>query len=232
MLKSYGIIKEISGVIAKSAEDVTATVLADFSDISGREEELTSQLRGEINRHLLSRIRDALDGTAVRGCTIAVSTLKKREEAKVGADLVGVIEISTGPTTVSKAFLVQAKVGSVYQSDRGEEYLRATSNDLVRQAKAMLRLSSDSFVFVYSKAGIACVPAYQVVLANSNTVDTGTYPFHSVGRFFEECFKCFVGDHKISPVALKASNLEDYAAKLRAKAALVLTVKLNEAVAR
>lgn len=228
MLKNYGIIKELSREIASAAEDVCEQVFADYEEIAGREEEITAQLRGEINRRLLSNVARRLQGVDIRGCTVRVATLKKRQENKVGADLVGVIELTHGAKTVSKAFLAQAKVGSIFTSDRGERFVRSSNAKLLSQCRAMLKLSSDSFVFVYSKDGVVSIPAFQVVLGNTNTIDTASYPYHSFGRFIEEFVKCFIGDHLISPVALRTTSLEEYAARLHAKAALVIRVKLEE----
>jgi hypothetical protein len=227
MLKDYGIIKRISKKISAAAEDASRAVLADYSNIKGREEEITSQLRGEINRHLLDSISKNLDGQVINGCNIKVATLKKTQEKYVGADLVGVIEITAGTATISKAFLAQAKVGKSYKDAKGHTFVKANNSDLLKQVEDMLKITSDSFVFLYSDVGILCISALQVQLANSNTVDTARQPFHKFGTFFEEFFKCFIGDHLISPIALKTTNLEDYAEKMKAHAIFKIEVKLK-----
>lgn len=226
MLKDYGIIKKISGEISAAAENAVNTVFRDYSDTKGREEEMTAQIRGEINRHLLKNISEKLNGQEINGCKIEIATFKKMQESKVGADLAGIVTIVNGTSSVSKAFLAQAKVGQGYNHG-GQEFARAKNRDVLRQANDMLNLSSDSFVFIYSPKGIFCIPAFQIVLGNSNTIDTAKYPYHSFGTFFEEFFKCFIGDHKISPLALGATGLEDYAEKIKAQAMFQITVNLK-----
>jgi len=105
---------------------------------------------------------------------------------------------------------------------------RAQVVSFKRAPTDMLNLSSDSFVFIYSLRGIFCIPAFQIALGNSNTIDTARYPYHSFGTFFEEFFKCFIGDHKISPSALDATGLEDYAEKIKAQAVFQITVNLKQ----
>lgn len=226
MLKDYAIIKEIGNKIRGAADTTVREVFNDYSDLNGREEELTAQIRGEINRHLLKNVTHALDGKDINGCKIQVATFKKKQEKTVGADLAGIIEIKLAGRTISKAFLAQAKVGHSYQGSNGQILVRATNKDVVKQAENMLKISSDSFIMIYSRNGIACVPAFQVALAGSGTIDTASHPFHSFGQFFEEFFKCFIGDHLISPHALNAKNLEDYAVKVNANSILKLSVQL------
>lgn len=225
MLKDYGIIKIIASKISEAAESVAGDVLSDYSNLLGREEEITSQLRGEINRRLIEKIQ-LLGSQEIKDCRFSVATFKKKQEKNVGADLAGVIEISLNGRSISKAFLAQAKVGRYYMSARGG-YISASNKDIVRQAEDMLKITSDSFFFLYSSSGIHCVSALQVVLSGSNKIDTGHHPYHTFGSFYEEFVKCFIGDHQISPAALGASSLEDYAEKISAEAVIQLKVQLN-----
>lgn len=179
-----------------------------------------------MNRYLLKNISIRLDGVEINGCRISISTLKKKQEATVGADLVGVLEITSGARKISKAFLAQAKVAGIYTDSHGDEFFKTRSPDLLEQAEKMLRISSAAYFFLYSKRGIACVSALQASLGGSNAIDTATYPYHSFGSFFEEFFKCFIGDHRLSPDALQAKDLEDYADRLRAEAILLIQLDL------
>lgn len=227
MLKDYGIIKQIGDEMRSAADEVAKRVLNDYGDLIGREEEITAQIRGEINRHLLDAVSRRLNGQKIKGCKISVATLKKKQEHSAGADLAGVIEIHVAGRAISKAFLAQAKIGTESTGQRGQITARANSKDVVKQAEDMLKISSDSFIMIYSASGIACVPALQVALAGSNIIDTASHPFHSFGAFFEEFFKCFIGDHQIAPEALGAKTLEDYAERLRAHSAFKLAVHLS-----
>lgn len=227
MLKDYGIIKRIGDEMRSAADAVAKSVLNDYTNLTGREEEVTAQIRGEINRHLLENVRQRLNNEEINGCKISVATLKKKQEHSAGADLAGVIEIHASGRSISKAFLAQAKVGVDHPGPRGQVSVRAYSKDVVGQAEDMLKISSDSFIMVYSAGGIVCVPALQVALAGSNTIDTASHPFRTFGSFFEEFVKCFIGDHHISPGAMGAKTLEDYSEKLGAKSVLKLAVQLK-----
>ncbi len=92
----------------------------------------------------------------------------------------------------------------------------------------MLDITSDSFVFIYYPYGITCIPAFQVKLGNSQKVTTEEYPSHKVGPFFEEFFKCFIGDYKISPSAMGVTSLEEYAEKLTVMNVIQLEVHLED----
>ena len=215
--------------MGEAASQVASDVLRDYSNLAGREEEITAQLRGELNRRLLGAVQEKLDGFDLGGCKVKVATFKKKQESSVGADLAGIFELEAGGRKISKAYLAQAKVGSDYIGLQNQTFTRATNKDLLTQAESMLNTSSDSFIFVYSPTGIHCIPAFQVLLSGSNTVDTGSYPVRSFASFYEEFVKCFIGDHKIAPEHLHAKDLEDYAEKISANAALQISVKLPDA---
>lgn len=226
MLKKYGIIKKISSEISNAANEVAMDVLNDYSDLKGREEEITGQLRGEINRRLLEKIKEKLNDKKINGCKISIATFKKIQESKVGADFAGIIEISNGDIEISKAFLAQAKVGTASEDDHTDEVFEAENPDILKQANKMLEVSSDSFIFIYTKSGIACVPAFQVQLAGVNKITTKDFPYRKFDSFFEEFFKCFIGDHKISPKAIGATSLEDYAEKMALNSTFKIRVDL------
>jgi hypothetical protein len=227
MLKNYKIIKQIGSIISSAADEICFNVLGEFSDLNGREEEITLILRREINQQLLDSIKKKLGGQNIGGCKFTVATFKKKQESKIGADLAGIIEFNFNGRTVSKAFLAQSKVAKSYQYDRNLPTIKCANKDILNQAVNMLQISSDSFFFLYSKDGIYCVPALQVHLAGLNVIDTATQPFHKFGAFYEEFFKCFIGDHLISPNKFGAVNLEDYAEKIKANAILKITVELD-----
>ncbi|MGP9809388.1 hypothetical protein ACT3TQ_14520 [Halomonas sp. AOP12-C2-37] len=229
MLKNYRIIKKIGAEVSEAAESAANSVLNDYSNLKGREEEITAQLRGEINRNLARNIEERLGNKDINGCKFSVATFKKKQEKGVGADLAGVVELSLANRTISKAFLAQAKIGNFYEGPRGINYIKAYNKDIVRQAEDMLKITSDSFFFLYSTRGIHCVSALQVLLSGSKTIDTGHHPFHTFGSFYQEFFKCFIGDHLISPAALGAKDLEDYAEKVNAETVMKLSVQLKSA---
>jgi hypothetical protein len=231
MLKDTRIIKRVGGILDDATESVTRNVLRDYSAIDGREEELTAQLRGELNRRLLREVEKRLNGKSIRNCTFRVATFTKKQENRVGADLVGIVQLRNGPTTISKAFLAQSKVGFVHSRFRGQPLVRTYSANVLSQVDKMLSLSSDAFVFIYTLEGIFCVPAFQVKLAGSRTIDTEHQPYHSIGRFYEEFFKCFIGDHHIAGGALKGADLEAIADATSAQALLLIRADLKVSAA-
>lgn len=226
MLKDFGIIKNISREIGEAASAAAKAIMADYTDLTGKEEEITPQLRGEINRHLMDEVKKRLNGKTFGNCKVTVATFKKKQESTVGADLAGILEIDFNGRKISKAYLAQAKVGKEYLGPQGQVFVRATNDDLQKQVSDMLEITSDSFVFIYSKGGIHCVPAFQVALSGTNSISTESFPFRNFGSFYEEFIKCFIGDHKIAPDQLGAVNLEDYAKRLTADAALKIAIKL------
>jgi hypothetical protein len=231
MLKNFKIIKKISGIISDVTEESTRKILNDFQSIEGREEEITAQIRGEFNRYLLDGVSKRLN--EIENCKIEVSTFKKKQESFIGADFACILTYrNTSSDIFSKAFLVQAKIGNVHYDKKcaSSFYVSSTNKDLQTQAKSMLDRTSDSFIFLYSKEGIFCIPAFQVMLSGRNKVDTRDSPYRKIGTFFEEFLKCFIGDHKISPQAIGAveNDLEDYAEKLKVKCVLHIAIKFPD----
>ena len=226
-MKQYKIIKKLSRAFALAAEQTARAVLEDYRDIQGREEEITGRLRGEFNRHFLKQLEINLGGFSIPDCELKLSTFKKRQEHQVGADFAVSLKVTCGSICVSKAFLVQAKVGRVVTSVREDHEVGFYSSNILQQVDRMLEFTSDSFVFIYYPYGITCIPAFQVKLGNSSKVTTEEYPSHKIGPFFEEFFKCFIGDHKISPSAMGITSLEEYAEKLSAANVIQLEVRLE-----
>lgn len=69
---------------------------------------------------------------------------------------------------------------------------------LLSQCRRMLEFTPDSFVFLYSRDGVHVVPAVDVV-ATDGTRPRTLYR-HTVGSFFHEHFRCFIGDTRIHAV--------------------------------
>ncbi|MGQ0511529.1 MAG: hypothetical protein ACT4P9_13045 [Betaproteobacteria bacterium] len=231
MLKDYKFIKDAGREINAAAEDAVRELFADYSNLIGREEELTARLRGELNDRLLKAVEKRLNGRRIRGCKFRVATFTKRQEKVVGADLMGVLQLQFRGRRISKAYLAQAKVDTSHSEcwigRPGETIAKASSPNMLNQVDSMLAVSSDSFVFVYHPAGIACVPALQVKLAGSNTISTVHHPYRSIGQFYEDFFKCFIGDHHIAPHVLGGDDLEKIAKETSARSYLLTHLNLE-----
>lgn len=109
------------------------------------------------------------------------------QESKYGADFMGVLNIALPEFQISKGFLAQAKLI--------REGRTVDLDELKQQCEKMLRLSPDSFVFLYAASGVRVVPAISVV--GSKWEPQYLYS-RSAERFFEEHLECFIGDRNIN----------------------------------
>ena len=226
MIKRYTFIREAANAVATAAEESARAVLSQHTRIQGREEEITAQLKSEITLRMLNRVQAALNGAEMHGVQFAVQVFRRRQESHVGADLMGALQIDTPTDSVRKVFLAQAKV---CRSDTNSwRHPIAICNDprLKDQARSMLRLTSDSFVFLYTDQKVFVVPALQVALTPGNRVSTDDIYAHEIGRFYEEHFKCFVGDQRLSPPDSATIDLEQLCEELGASHALSIQTKL------
>jgi hypothetical protein len=223
------ILREIAGKIGRVSESTINSVLKDYEPLQGKEEEITAQIRGEINRHLIENIERKLNNAEIhKNCKISVTTFQKIQENHVGADLAIVLDMRIGGKNISKAFLVQAKVAKKnYSHSFGHTHAEVYSPTLINQCENMLKITSDAFVFVYSEKGLYCIPAFQIILNNSPTVKTTEVSFKNTAMFFQNFFDCFIGDHKITPSALNATTLESYAQAVSTNSVLKLEITTN-----
>jgi hypothetical protein len=143
------------------------------------EEDFTSQM--------LAAIRAGLSRVMADGLEWDSAVLKKQaEEPKFGADFAGVLRMRLPGYDVDKGFLAQAKMAGPRK--------RISTARLLEQAKAMLRVSPASFVFLYRPAGVSVVPAVAVVANGGEPRDLHGW---NLDEFFSEHFSSFVGDPKL-----------------------------------
>jgi hypothetical protein len=184
MIRDFAIIRESAGRVARAANE-TLTALRE-----GRIEQ-----EPDFTSNMIGRIETAMDGFVVKGVKWTAKVLTDRgpnaQERRFGADFVGVLEINLSEYSVKKGFLVQAKKIAPEQSMATTEFGR-----MREQCQQMLAVSPESYVFLYSHAGIAVVPALTVVSLSHADNPHRLYS-RSVSRFYEEHFECFVGDPKI-----------------------------------
>lgn len=218
MIKKYGIIKKIGRVIKEASHELTSSeviqpIVEKKGSVQANEEKITDNLENRVNLALIERIKDKLNGEKIKGVNINIDTFSRKEEKKIGADLAGVLEIDLGTgVKLKKVFLAQAKVCKITGKDPKTRTFFMSTNDpnVPKQARDMLKLTSDSFFFLYTDKGIYIVPALEVDLYNQVprspklTIDTTDIYYKSIGTFFEDFFRCFIGDHKIG------STYKDY----------------------
>jgi hypothetical protein len=170
-----------------------------------------------MTERMITAIEKALDGEVIRGVRWEAKTLTDRgkgtQEKRYGADFLGALNIDLPDYKVAKGFLAQAKLLKHETVD--------DLSGLKEQCKKMLKLSPDSFVFLYSKTGVRVVPAISVIASDRDP--TELYG-RSVQRFFEEHIECFIGDRAIQ--AATPGTLEDLRHRYEARDALLLTARL------
>lgn len=177
---------------------------------------------------MLGRIEQEMDGYSHHGVSWTAKTLtdrtSKAQESRFGADFFGVLEINLPDYSVNKGFLAQAKL-----IEPGESMSTRDFERMQEQCDQMLRLSSASFVFLYSRSGIFAIPAIAVV--GSARTNPHNFYSRSVSRFFEEHFASFIGDQRISaPKITTLEALETLAAEYEARTGIKLTAEAGGVV--
>lgn len=219
-------ISSITEIIEKASqklsEDVIKRRIKIDNTITGREEDITSKLETKLSEDLNEQISTSLNGYEGK-ITFEVYPFKKTEEKKVGADLCGIVDINHNGKRVVKYFLAQSKVCSVKTRD-GKTYYHGGDANLSSQVNEMLNITSDSFVFLYTDEGIYVTPAFGIKVSDGK-IDTRDQYYKSIGTFYGEFFKCFVGDHKADGIDLSTLNLEEIIELAKSK--FIHYIKIN-----
>lgn len=144
-----------------------------------------------ITAALVTRVRDTLDGLQTPGVAWTARILSSHgpntEEARYGADFLGVLSLSLPDYSINKRFLAQAK-----RQEPGKRLSAAEWTRLKQQCEEMLARTSESFVLAYARNGVFVVPAISVT-ACSNPEDLHTLHPKPLGRFYRDQFECWVG---------------------------------------
>lgn len=119
------------------------------------------------------------------------------EEKRHGADLMGILNLNLIDYRVKKGFLAQAK-----RAEPNQLFTRKEWNRLCLQCDIMLCRTSQSFVWIYSRAmGIRIFSANAVVaLRSRNIFDLYS---RSVSNFFEYHIESFFGDRRLNSTDIK-----------------------------
>lgn len=209
MLKNYGIVRDA----AKRVEEAAKGAMTALQDRRVEQEP-------QFTDRMLGRVEQAMEGYEHKGVSWRAKTLTDRgpnsQEKRFGADFMGVVSIKLPGLSVNKGFLAQAKLIQPGENIRIKDFERMQG-----QCEQMLRLTADSFVFLYSSENIRIVPA--VTVASCERINPHDLYSRSVGRFFEDHFSCFVGDRKIH--APDIDSLEVMATEYLARSALALYAK-------
>jgi len=227
MLKSHRVIRAVTEIVKDASNSIAERVIKLHPDPKGREEIISSQLGSEITLHLLDEIQERLDGRTISNVKFQVYLFKKKEEKVIGADIAGILEMNVKGRKVVKSYLAQAKVAQASKGVFDESFIKCTDPRLLGQVNDMLRISSSSYVFLYSTQGIDVVSAQAVKLANTNSISTALLYSHKLGDFYEEFFKCFIGDSLLSPPYLRSDDLGVFADQVNAQNVLTIRTTAN-----
>jgi hypothetical protein len=171
-----------------------------------QEPDFTSQFAGEA--------RGTLSGAEINGFRWETKVLTDRgpgaQEKRYGADLLVVQHIDLPGYEVSKGFLAQAKL----------ENRRQSSAMLTEQAEKMLRLTPESFLFLYGTSGIHVGSASAVQASQGNIRELR---LKSMRGFLVDFLTSWVGDQRLS--AAGVAQLEGLQEEHRARVAVGVFVE-------
>jgi hypothetical protein len=169
---------------------------------------------------MLGRIAQEMDGYEVNGVTWSATTATDRasgaQEARYGADFMGVLHIDVPGYQVSHGFLAQAKL---VEPDKGKdtwEYVRMRG-----QCETMLQFTNESFIFLYSENRISVVPAISIIAAEP----CNPHKICSVDLFdfFKNHFESFIGDIRLDDPDI--TLLDELDEKFLVRSTLTMTAK-------
>jgi len=206
MMKDYSIIRESAARLGSAADRAIHDLLSNEVE---QEHQFTDRMLG--------RFEEALHGFSTKGVRWSAKTLTDRganaQETKYGADFMGVLSINLPDFSVKKGFLAQSKL-----LEPGFRLSKADCERMKKQCELMLKLSPDSFLFVYSTTNIIVIPAISVI--SMSGCDPHNLYARSVTSFFQEHFECFIGDRNIYEAS--PNNLEDLMKKYESRKLLSL----------
>lgn len=149
----------------------------------------------DITGVLIGRLDAAFDEN-IGGVNWSSSVLRHRkgvaaQEKKAGADMLIHVSIKTPQLTYSKGVLIQSK-----RVDDGVEMTVGSHKELLSQCDKMLDITSDAFVFNYTKSGMRCASANRISGSSSRILNDSCNL--TSYRFFLELFRCTTGDRRIT----------------------------------
>ncbi|MDL1948846.1 hypothetical protein FBQ97_03420 [Acidobacteria bacterium ACD] len=208
MLQRLRVVQEVAARIADAAENA----VEDYrSGLVEQEPALTDRILGGVS--------EAMRNYRSRGILWSAKTLTDRgprsQESLYGADLHVALDVDSPEHRIQKGFLAQAKL-----VEAGSSFSRTEWKRLSDQCKAMLRLSPDSYVLLYSRQGISVVPANAIV---GTRTFCNPHELYSRGfaTFLEAFLESFVGDNRLGNAS--AATLEGLLAASEAERLLLLT---------
>ena len=162
--------------------------------------------------HFFDRIKSNLDKEIINGVKFEIYTFSKKEESKVGADILGLLEVSRGDSVLRKGYLAQSKVGLTKKRNKNSKQIHCSLNShLKSQVDNMLKISAASYVFIYSEKGVSVTPALEVQQSKSTEINSKDFYQRSFSAFYEEFFKCFDGDGQLALPTNSPQDIVEFA---------------------
>jgi len=202
---NYHIVRKIN----KLVERTVAEVIRGWSDNWVSDEH-------NITTNLFTRLEEQMKNISVNGLRLKVKYYApqgpRSEEKRTGADIGVVLDVNLPGFTIKKAFLAQAKRCPVAKKDRLCELTGCLQSKLLSQCQDMLRITPDSFVFIYYRQGVLVVPASSIeaICGKLNRKRQDKVYSKKLGSFFEEFLKSFIGDTRIAGSINNVGQLENF----------------------
>ena len=213
MLQRYKMVREVAREISEAANGAFDAYL---EGRVGEEPQITDRILGAVEDRIRTR---RFGGVAWQARTLRTGRGQAAEEKRHGADLMGVLDVDLPNYDVKKGFLAQAK-----RAEPGVPFGKEDWKRLISQCEKMIKRTSDSFVFVYSKKKrIRVFPAISVL--GSGSMDIFDLYHHGMQNFFENHLECFIGDRRLDSTDIRTL---DVLADFPARRVLHLTARMSE----
>lgn len=183
------------------------------------EDDFTSRFADRIERNV--------DGTLIDGVQFNVETRKftssgrGSEESRLGADIALVVSANGPQISISKGYLIQAKIAPHgFPHSLTQRQLFPQNDRIHQQCKKMLGITPESYLWLYHEDGIDVVRA--ATFQGAKGLAQARLLYRSIGHFFFTCLSCWNGDHRIGSTSVSFDQLgEEYGVKQ------ALAVKMN-----
>lgn len=185
----------------------------------------------DITNRFIQAVEDLVNGEYEnKGIKFKTRTLRDRgpksPESKYGADLVGVLDVRLKGYQLSKGFLMQAKMECDWAKLKTDEYESESAtfkphqefSRLQGQIDEMLKITPDSFVFIYGQNNFSVIPGSSV----NGLQRTGRLYGKTIKAFFKDFFTCFIGDPQLN--AWNDSTLERLKERRNARTAMMIQI--------
>lgn len=156
------------------------------------EDDLTGVLLGNLDAELQGKI----GGLTWNSSILRHRKGKAAQEKRIGADILIHVVLATQNRSYSKGVLIQAK-----RCDKDALLTVKAHTELHDQCTKMVSVSPSSFVFDYTRSGVRCGSAVRIAgSANRALYEECTWTSY---RFFQELFRCPIGDPAITSARVK-----------------------------